>query len=183
MRRLLNEDENDSPVAGMMKNVEAPPDSVDDIIDSLIIRYENESVKDEEDESEQMFESLRRKSLRFLFEQEGDAAGAEPNAEPPEGSETPKEDVPAAETAKPPLDIDLFTKKIARLVLNGRNMIPLEEVIISRAQSFLSKNYGKDYVDQMQDILDQQFDFDLTGEEDVIDVPIAAGAAGKSSGA
>jgi hypothetical protein len=62
-------------------------------------------------------------------------------------------------------------------------MIPMEEVIISRAQSFLSKNYGQNYAEEMQDILDQQYDFDLTGEEDVIDVPIAVGAAGKSGGA
>jgi hypothetical protein len=128
-----------------------------------------------------MLESLRRKSLRFLFEQEGDDAAAD--AAPPEGSETPKKDPGTAPDVKPPLDIDLFTKKVARLVLNGRNMIPLEEVIISRAQAFLNKNYGKDYVEQMQDILDQQFDFDLTGKENVIDVPIAAGAAGKSGGA
>lgn len=181
MRRLLREEESDSPVSGMMKGAEEPPDSVDDIIDSLIIRYESESVKDDADDSEKMFESLRYKSLRFLFEQEeGEPA---PDAAPPEGSETPKEAPADAPDVKPPLDIDLFTKKVARLVLNGRNMIPLEEVIISRAQSFLTKNYGKRYVEQMQDILDQQFDFDLTGEEDVIDVPIAAGAAGKSGGA
>ncbi len=178
MSRFLFEDENDSPVAGMMKGVETPPDSVDDIIDSLIIRYENESVKDEESETEQMFESLRRRSLHFLFEQEDTPAPTDPA-----GSETPKEDPEATEPTKPPLDIDLFTKKIARLVLNSRNMIPLEEVIISRAQSFLDKNYGANYTEKMQGILDQQFDFDLTGEEDVIDVPIAAGAAGKSGGA
>ena len=57
MRRLLNEDENDSPVSGMLKSVEEPPDSVDDIIDSLIIRYESEAVK-EDDDSEKMLESL-----------------------------------------------------------------------------------------------------------------------------
>ena len=181
MRRFLNEDENDSPVSGMMKSVEDPPDSVDDIIDSLIIRYESESVKDDEDETEQMFESLRHRSLRFLFEQE--ETPPEGDAPPPEGSETPKTEPPEAKEQKPPLDIDLFTKKVARLVLNSRNMLPIEEVIISRAQSFLNKNYGKNYTEQMQDILDQQYDFDLSGEEDVIDVPIAPGAAGKSAGA
>ena len=181
MRRLLNEDMYDSPVSGMLKGVEGPPDSADDVIDSLIIRYESESIKEASDDSEKMLESLRRKSLRFLFEQEGDEPA--PDAAPPEGSETPKSKPGEAPDIKPPLDIDLFTKKVARLVLNGRNMIPLEEVIISRAQSFLNKNYGKSYVEQMQDILDLQFDFDLTGDENIIDVPIAAGAAGKSGGA
>ena len=45
MRRLLNEDMYDSPVSGMLKGVEGPPDSADDVIDSLIIRYESESIK------------------------------------------------------------------------------------------------------------------------------------------
>jgi hypothetical protein len=34
----------------------------------------------------------------------------------------------------------------------------------------------------MQDILDRQYDFDLEGEENVVDVPIAAGAGVKSAG-
>ena len=182
-RRLLFEDESESPVSGMMKIDETPPDSVDDVIDSLIIRYESESTKEEEDDSEKMFESLRSMSLSFLLEADNASAEPEGNAPPPEGSESPKENPPEAAEEKPPLDIDLFTKKIARLVLNSRNMIPLEEVIISRAQSFLNKNYGKNYTEKMQDILDQQYDFDLTGDEDVIDVPIAPGAAGKSAGA
>ena len=187
MRRMIFEAENDSPVSGMYQGVEEPPDSVDDQIDALIIRYEKDSIEaaKEESEEEQMFESLRRQSLRFLFEAEGDdpaAVDSEAPAEPPAGSETPKENPEPPESKKPPLDIDAFTKKVARLVMNADTLLDVEEIIISRASAFLRKNYGKKYVEQMQDILDNQFDFDLTGDEDVIDVPIAAGAATKSAG-
>ena len=127
-----------------------------------------------------MFESLRNLTLRFLLEQ--DETETEPPAAPPTGSETPKENPAEPKEEKPPLDIDAFSKKIARLVMNAHTLLQVEEVVIARAASFLNKNYGKDYVEQMQDILDNQYDFDLTGEEDVIDVPIAAGAAGKSAG-
>lgn len=177
MKRLLKEEEGDSPVAGMAEKVAPPPDSVDDQIDALIIRYEKDSVKDEEvEEEERMFESLKNLTLRFLLEQD------EEPAEPPVGSETPKKDPVPPEDKKPPIDIDTFTKKVARLVMNAQDLLQVEEVIISRATEFLRKNYGQSYVDQMESILDQQFDFDLDGEEDVIDVPISVGAGVKTAG-
>lgn len=183
MRFLFEED--DSPVSGMMGNIEAPPDSVDDQIDALIIRYEQDSIVSEEEvEEERMFESLRNMSMQFLLEEDppADDAAAPPAAEAPAGSETPKAEPEPPEEKKPPLDIDHFTKKIARLVMNANNLLNIEEVIVARAMDFLKKNYGKNYVEQMQDILDNQFDFDLTGDKEVIDVPIAAGAATKSAG-
>lgn len=177
MRKMLNEEMSDSPVSGMMEKVEPPPDSVDDQIDALIIRYEKDSIDagEEETEEERMFESLKTLSLGFLLEED------EP-AEPPTGSETPKKNPEPPEEKKPPLDIDLFSKKIARLVMNAQELLQVEEVIISRASEFLKKNYDQSYVDQMQDILDQQYDFDLDGDEDIIDVPIAAGAGVKTAG-
>lgn len=181
MRKILNEEFVDSPVSGMMKDVEPPPDSVDDQIDALIIRYEKDSEKSEEEqEEEKMFESLRSLTLSFLLEQ--DETEAASSDESPAGSETPKKSPEPPEEKNPPIDIDLFAKKIARLVMNAHTLLQVEEVIISRASEFLKKNYGQSYVDQLQDILDNQYDFDLTGDEDIIDVPIAAGAATKSAG-
>jgi hypothetical protein len=165
-------------------------DSVDDQVDSFLIKYESESIKNSS-EDEIIMEALRSMSLRFLLEAEGDDpaepsddAGGEGPPSPPVGSETPKEE-PESVDPKPPLDIDAFTKKLARLIMNYRSLLRVEPVIVNRASAFLEKNYGKegkDYVDRMIDILDTQFDFNLEGEEDVIDVPIAAGAAGKSAG-
>lgn len=178
-KNLIFEEESDSPVSGMNQVVSPPPDSVDDQIDALIIKYENESiVSEDEEDQERMFESLRNLSLRFLIEQEGD----EPAASPPEGSETPKKEPAPPEEEKPPLDIDSFTKKVARLVMNAQTLLQVEEVIIVRATEFLRKNYGQSYVDQMEDILDQQYDFDLEGKETIRSVPIAAGAGVKSAG-
>lgn len=178
MRSRINEqDDLDSPVEGMMQEVEPAPDSVDDQIDALIIRYEKESI-DEGEEKEEMFESLRNLSLRFLLEQDEE----EPAAPPPTGSETPKEEPKEPVVEKPPLDIDMFTKKIARLVMNSRTLLQIEEVIISRSSEFLKKNYGQSYVDQMVEILDQQYDFGLEGTERVVDVPISVGAGVKTGG-
>jgi hypothetical protein len=186
MRKNLFEEMEDSPVSGMMADVEPPPDSIDDQIDALIIRYEKESIDagEEKSEEERMMESLRQLSLGFLFEQDEEGAPADPGApaDAPTGSETPKSNPKPPEEKKPPIDVDLFTKKIARLVMNAHTLLQVEEVIIARAMEFLKKNYGNSYVEQMQDILDNQYDFNLDGDEDIIDVPIALGAGGKSAG-
>lgn len=175
----INEME-DSPVSGMLQGDSPPPDSVDDQIDALIIRYEQEAVEsgEESSEEEKMFESLKNLDLRFLMEQDE----TEAEAAPATGSETPKKDPEPPADEKPPLDIDLFTKKIARLVMNAHTLLQVEEIIIARAIEFLKKNYDQSYVDQMQDILNNQYDFDLEGQQDVRDYPIAAGAATKSAG-
>ena len=103
-------------------------------------------------------------------------------AKPSVGSETPKKAPKESDAKKPPLDIDLFTKKVARLVMNSHNLLQVEEVIISRSLQFLKKNYGQSYAEQMQDIFDRQYDFDLEGKEDVVDTPIAVGAGIKTAG-
>lgn len=189
-RRTLREEANlDGGLYGletMSKKTKQALDSVDDQIDSHILKFENESIKNSS-EDEIIMEALRSLSLRFLLEAEGDEP-AEDDQQPesdPVGSEATKA-APEAVDPKPPLDIDAFTKKVVRLILNYRDLLRIEPVIVNRASAFLEKNYGnkgKDYVERMVNILDTQFDFNLDGEEDVIDVPIATGAGVKSGGA
>jgi hypothetical protein len=190
LREAASEDSALYGMERMTKKTKQALDSVDDQIDSQILKFETDSIK-KSSEDEIIMESLRNLSLRFLLEAEGDepAAGEESDdekpASPPEGSEVPKE-APESVDVKPPLDIDAFSKKIARLVMNYQYLLRVEPVIVNRASAFLKKRYGdkgQDYVDRMVDILDTQFDFNLEGEEDVIDVPIAAGAGVKSTGA
>lgn len=186
---LLEEDTPGQDLFGlerMSNKTKQALDSVDDQVDSYILRFESESIKDSS-EDEIMMESLRTLSMKFLLEAEGDepAEGEEAPPSDPEGSEVPKEE-PEGVDPKPPLDIDAFTKKVARLVMNYKDLLRVEPVIVNRAAAFLEKNYGdkgKDYVERMIDILDTQFDFNLEGEEDVVDVPIAAGAGVKPTGA
>ncbi len=180
-RNIFESISNDSPVAGMIQQVNEPIDSVDDQIDSFLIKYESEAIDagEENAEEEKMFESLRHLSLGFLMEQD---VGMDEPAKPSVGSETPKRDPKSSDAKKPPLDIDLFTKKVARLVMNSHNLLQVEEVIVSRSLQFLKKNYGQSYAEQMQDIFDRQYDFDLEGKEDVVDTPIATGAGIKSAG-
>ena len=179
-----DEDLGDAPEGGVKANPEPKArkadDSVDDQIDSLILLYEKRAIRDDEDK---LMESLNRTSLKYLFEQEeegGEEAAAEDPAEEesePVGSEAATAP-PAESDAVPDLDIDKFTIKVARLIMNHRQLLDVETAIINRTKNFLDENYGDKFVVRYLDILEEQFgisanEFQMTNVEDA---PFAVGA-------
>lgn len=188
-----NEDLGDAPEGGVRTSsslkARKADDSVDDQIDSLILMYESRAIRDEED---RLNESLKRSSLKYLFEQEetgeetGEEAGEETGEEPPSdpvGSEevTAK---PATKDAVPDLDIDKFTIKVARLLMNHKQLLDVENAIINRTKNFLDENYGDAFVVRYLDILNEQFgispqEFETSYNEDV---PLAVGAYAGGTG-
>lgn len=177
------EDLGEAPEGGVSANPEPKArkadDSVDDQIDSLILLYEKRTIRDEEDK---LMESLNKTSLQYLFEQEEEPA-EEAGDEAPEEETTPtgSEEItakPAESEAVPDLDIDKFTIKVARLIMNHRQLLDIETAIINRTKNFLDENYGDKFVVRYLDILDEQFgitakEFDVKYTEDV---PLAVGA-------
>jgi hypothetical protein len=184
-------------------------DSVDDQIDSFILKFEKDSIDNRDAESMSMNESLESLSLNFLLEQEEDPEEEEetdpeipddpeenpdadfdtpaPDDPGPAGSEDVDSDVEAVEKLpRPALDVDAFTKRIARLAMNYDSLIDIKSTIVSRAMNFILDNYDKEHVEEMREILDTQFDFDLNGSEDIPNAPYAVGAnpagAGLSGG-
>ena len=128
-------------------------------------------------------ESLKNTSLKYLFEQEEDAAAEEPPADVPVDDPSPvgseAATAPAAESEPvPDLDIDKFTIKVARLIMNHRQLLDVETAIINRTKNFLDDNYGDKFVVRYLDILEEQFG--ITAEEfettHVQDPPYAVGA-------
>jgi hypothetical protein len=140
-------------------------DSVDDQIDSFILKYENDSVMGSEDQEivsiQESFNNLSISSL--LFEQdeeiEQEAVGVE-DEDPEQAAES--QETPVVEEPKLRLDIDTFTERIARLTLNSDVLLDVKAVILERAFRFLRDNYGEDDVSKMKQILEQEFNFDLT---------------------
>jgi hypothetical protein len=176
------EDLGDAPeggvkAAGELKARKAD-DSVDDQIDSLILLYEKRAIRDEE---AKLMESLSKTSLKYLFEQEEEEAAEEEAAEeePVEPTGSEEATAPAAESEPvPDLDIDKFTIKVARLIMNYRQLLDVENAVINRAKNFLDENYGDKFVVRYLDILEEQFgltaqEFDLKSVEDA---PYAVGA-------
>lgn len=176
------EDLGDAPEGGVKSdgnvNARKADDSVDDQIDSLILLYEKRAIRDEED---RLMESLKSTSLRYLLEQEDEAVEEEPAEEAEASEPTGSEEITAkaAETENvPDINIDEFTIKIARLIMNYRQLLDIENAIINRTKNFLDQNYGDKFVVRYLDILEEQFGISASQFEmtDVQDAPFAIGA-------
>ena len=173
--------------------------SADDQIDSFILKFEKDSMKSEDSDSISLNESLINLSLSaLLLEQEDleieeepppeeeaapEEAEAGAAAEDPEPADSADSDAePADSLPKPPIDIDAFTKRVARLAMNYQNLLDIKTIIVNRAMNFLLENYDKTHADEMKDILDSQFDFDLDGGKETPQPPFAVGAYGAGTG-
>jgi len=145
-------------------------DSVDDQIDSLLIRFENESI-DEELKEEGYLYSLATliEAPEDDVEEESEEGGDVPNSSDVEAD---AEGVPD----KPPIDIDEFARRVARLVQNYRNLLDIETVILNRSINFVEENYGPGFVDALEETLDTQFDLSLEPSDNEPRRPAAAGA-------
>ena len=182
------EDLGDAPEGGVRADVKPKArkadDSVDDQIDSLILLYEKRAIRDEEDK---LMESLNKTSLKYLFEQEEEAAvdDTEPVADDTEPVGSEEATAPAAESEPvPDLDIDKFTIKVARLIMSHRQLLDVETAIINRTKNFLDENYGDKFVVRYLDILEEQFGISATEFKNVtnIDAPFAVGANATGTG-
>lgn len=167
MRHIMTEIDAYDKVDGAAEETdEDTTDSVDNQIDALLIKYESQSTSNP---SNDMMEILRRRSLMFLLEADQE------EAEPTQAANKPNT------TKKMSLDVESFVGNVARLVLNAHKMLDVETAIIKRARQLIEKNYDVEYVDEFDSILDTQYQFNLSGDKDVMERPIAAGAATKSA--
>lgn len=183
----------DSPKARQSK------DSVDDQIDSLILKYENSSIREKEDA---LMESIIFKKLSYLLLEQDEAEEAEPAAEEggepagdtgggepnPAGSEDMSVGAPASKEEVPNLDIDKFTKRCVRLIINFKNLLKIEEAIVNRIKNFLDEHYGDAYVSEFLEILENEHGISISEfDDDIInadepDVPFAVGATASPGG-
>ena len=175
MTRVVKEQEEieDYKIDQIEPKAHLSADSVDDQIDSHILLFETRSV-DSNDEFEVAKALQERSMYRFLVEEEEQ----EPAADEPQDSSALASDEPVEELLKPPLDVDIFTKNIARLILNYNSLLRIPQVIINRAKNYLSEEYDESHVERFINILNEQFDVNV--EEDpygsIDDAPNAVGA-------
>ena len=171
-------------------------DSIDDQIDAMILKYENESIFSPSDQA--ISESLSNLNLgALMLEQEEDtpeedeedeeaSPGEEADdaeASEPTGNEDTSVEEPAVEVKKPSINLDEFTKKVARLTINYNAMLDVPTVIVNRALRFLKENYDKTHVDKMIEVLNNEFDFNLNKKrEERRPPPAAVGAFGGGDG-
>jgi hypothetical protein len=199
-RRLFEQDEKpkDAPekdvfVSDKESKARKSMHSVDDQIDALILKYEQSSIREEDENLMEV--SLVKKSLRFLFEQDEESPGEEADAgdEPvdePTGSENVDVKKPANKQIIPDLDIDAFANRTVRLINNHDKLLDIRTATINRIKNFLDENYGDQFVTRYLDILENEYgveteEFDAQDMEQTGDDNFAIGAnpagAGMSS--
>ena len=190
IRKIIKEELEDLYSMDNAKNItRLSRDSADDQIDSLIIKFETEATEDENVSS--LEESLKNFSLLDIIkeaDEEAEEATAEVIEDEEEEVDDPADsadvevDEPPEALKKPQLDVDKFSKKVARLALNHESLLDIPTVIINRAVEFLIENYDQEHVDKMIDILNNQFDFNLGKEREPQERAVAVGAFGGSEG-
>lgn len=142
------------------KKTRLAKDSLDDQIDSLLIKYEMESVIDDEGHADFVNENMYSKFMKdLLVEQEGALDPAAKDAEKTKGSERQEEEDEGEEKMLN-IDIDVFTKKVARLIMNAEKLLNVEQAILNRAKKFIRENYNEEHMDRFRTILEKQFDIE-----------------------
>ena len=148
--------------------------SLDEQIDSLIIRYEAKSIREEEDS---LMESLSMLSLGYLLREQDEIGGDTPpdaaadttasggdmtatDTSSPAGSEAPASSKPGDQEV-PNINIDAFTNRMVRLLNNADRLLDFKTVIINRAKNFLDENYGDEYVSRFVNALDEEFGIEV----------------------
>lgn len=119
-------------------------DSVDAVIDDQIMDAAKEAMGRAKNES-------RKRSLRELLEAEGDEEKA-----PDTGSPV---------VQKPPINVRVFAGELARIVQHATQMFDVEGVALRRGLNYLTKNHGKDAMEQVKDILLQDYEISLERDE------------------
>ena len=173
--------------------------SVDNRIDSFLIKFESESQVPDED---MILESLKGLTLRALLEQDAaddaeeaegdvdeeaeeeagdDAEEDEPADTEPTGSERIVVDEPL-KTPQIPLDVDQFALRIGKLILNAGVLLDLKTVIVNRSLKFLTDNYDEAHAKRLLESLDGQFDIEIDDPGAPSEVPFAAGAYAGGTG-
>ena len=142
------------------KKTRLAKDSLDDQIDSLLIKYEMESIIDDEGHSDFVNESMYDRFMKGLIvEQEEALDPAAEEAGKAKGSERQEEDEEGEEKI-PNIDIDVFTKKVARLIMNADKLLNVEQAILNRSEKFLRDNYNEEHIERFKTILEKQFDIE-----------------------
>jgi len=154
-------------------------DSLDDQIDSLLIKFESESVKTESVSGRQLF--------RMLFEapEDEDEEELPPDLEEPGEVETKdpssvgseeRDEEWAGEPGKPPLDMDQFTHRVVRLLENYDSLLDVRTVILNRAKNYVLENYDESAVSDFEDTLEVDHGISLDPRDNEAETPVAVGA-------
>jgi len=94
-------------------------------------------------EASNVEESIRRKSMRFLFE-----AGEEP------------------EDGKPKINLETFASEVARLIGNAEYLLDIKGTVLKMAENYVKNAYDEDSSDTLLEILDKEYDITAESKQE-----------------
>lgn len=173
-----------------------PPFSLDQAIDRYFVQYERESIPTSE-----VFEHAAVTTLvNFLFEQEDELEDPEDEGEDLDlgaddagggldlgggddlGDDLGGEEDPAADEGgddveqpvinTPKINLQDFTRSVARLINNVHSLIDLNTIVLNRAQKYIQSNYNEKTAREMMEILSTTYDLKpVDAENHLVDSP------------
>lgn len=183
-------------------------DSIDDQVDSILLRFESDCIVDEMGPKEQGVgaEGVLRRSHR-LTELRGDEDDDkdEPDTDedkggPADATQGAKDDLakmmvgdqddakPDVESdpLKPKIDLHKFAGKVSRLATNYDALLDMHIALGNRAKNYLEQNYSREVAEEFVEIMEREFDIELetdeTGEPRETPYAVGAAASGLSGG-
>ena len=160
------------------ETIRRSPDSVDSQMDSLLLRYQEESSGEDELGETVMLDEHFALLLEDMPEEE------ESPDDMTTGDEQMRSDQPSDPRSQK-IDIDAFAEKVANLHENFMNLLNIKPVVIARAKHLLEQGYPMEVIQEFEDVLDRQFgiSYDKDGEEEERELPVAppGGSAGPIS--
>lgn len=153
-------------------------DSLDDQIDRYLNEYESEAKSAKTEGLDW------RRTLRRLFEAEGDEEGGEEEPAEDEGEEGEEGEEEPKKLTTEDIKVDNFLDSVMRLVDNYDSLLEVRNTILRRAVNFLNKNYEPDVAEQFKENLRESYGFDIgRSSADVSDEQFPAPPADRASGA
>lgn len=157
-------------------------DSVDSQIDSVLLRYQEESsLDDSELDDVGLSEGYRMPANWNLLLEQGDeeeAPSASGNDVMGVGDDMPRSTTPS-DPREQKINVDDFAQKVANLYEHYESLLNIKPVIVHRAMHLLEKGYPADLVQEFLDTLEREFGITLDGDaEEEIEQAPAGGSAG-----
>jgi len=188
LENLLHEDI-PTPVPNNMTDFNPPETplnvSVDQAIDRYIIRYEKESIPTISTYENQMADTIAEDKLKKLLEKILNEAPEEaPEAEKTEVQPT---EAPSNEDSgeqpiisTPQINLQDFTRSIARLVNNYDALLNIKEIILNRVKEYIKINYDVRTAQELTELLTNNYNLstldDINDKTDSLPTPYAQGA-------
>lgn len=156
-------------------------DSVDSQIDSVLLRYQNDSsVEDEDIEGMGLIDEgySMPDNWNLLLEADEEEPDVSTDDIVSIGDEMPRSTTPS-DPREQKIDIDNFAQQVANLYENYENLLNIKPVIVHRAIHLLEKGYPAELIDEFVDILEREFGITPEGDaEEELEAPPPGGSAG-----